>query len=75
LYSLNLAQFSYLINESSSEMGLTHRWVVKSVLPVAMGLLAIQAMCRGICGFMRIIGMSLNIPVPPATMEEKNNEC
>lgn len=70
LYSLNLVQFSYLINESSSEMGLTHRWVVKSILPVAMSLLAIQAACRGIGGFIRIIGLYLNIPVDTPAEEE-----
>ncbi len=54
-YSLDLVNFSFMTNEMSSEMGLTHRWVVKSVLPIGMGFLGLQAICRIISSVLRLI--------------------
>ncbi len=70
-YSATLVQFSYQIAEASSEMGLTHRWVVKSVLPLAMSLLAVQALCRGLGGVLRLVCLAQGIAVDDFIPMEK----
>lgn len=57
LNSMELVRFSWLTHEASSEMGLTHRWVIKAVLPAGMALLAAQAGFRGLSGALRFIGL------------------
>lgn len=76
-YSATLVQFSYQIAEASSEMGLTHRWVVKSVLPLAMALLAMQALCRGLGGALRLVCLAMGLEVDDFICREKEdaNEC
>lgn len=59
-YSIDLVRFAYLTGEESSEMGLTHRWVIKSVLPLAMALLAVQAFSRGMSGLLRFADLCLH---------------
>ena len=59
-YSIDLVRFAYLTGEASSEMGLTHRWVIKSVLPLAMALLAVQAFSRGMSGLLRFADLCLH---------------
>jgi TRAP-type mannitol/chloroaromatic compound transport system permease small subunit len=45
--SLAFIEFSMRLNESSrSPGGLTHRWIIKSVIPLAMGLLILAALAR-----------------------------
>ncbi len=56
-YSMDLVYFAYLTGEVSSEMGLTHRWIIKSVLPIAMMLLSVQAFSRGMAGLLRFMGL------------------
>ena len=70
-YSCDLVMFAYLTGEASSEMGLTHRWVVKAVLPIAMLLLAVQAGCRGVSGLLRFIGLCLGMSPASLDLEEK----
>lgn len=62
-FSSDLVWFAYLTNEASSEMGLTHRWVVKAILPLAMLLLSVQAFSRGIGGLLRFIGLCSGMPL------------
>jgi TRAP-type mannitol/chloroaromatic compound transport system permease small subunit len=45
--SIEFIQFSIQLNEKSrSPGGLTHRWILKSVIPLAMGLLILAAFAR-----------------------------
>jgi|SRR6056297_1994836 TRAP-type mannitol/chloroaromatic compound transport system permease small subunit len=45
--SMAFIEFSMLTNESSrSPGGLTQRWIIKSVIPLAMGLLILAALAR-----------------------------
>lgn len=59
--SLGLVQFSWLTHEASSEMGLTHRWFIKSFVPIAMTLLGLQGLCRGTGGLLRLIGLGFGM--------------
>jgi len=44
-YSINYVQQSYAINEISSDPGgLTHRWVLKLLIPLGFALFALQAL-------------------------------
>jgi len=46
-FSFDYAVYSYMHNESSqSTMGLPHRWIVKSVLPLSMTLMIIATIAR-----------------------------
>ena len=74
-FSYDLVVFAYITGEGSSEMGLTHRWVVKAILPLAMSLLALQAFCRGLGGILRLVGACAGIALEPfQTEKEKSNE-
>ncbi len=45
--SIDFIEFSYRLNERSrSPGGLAHRWILKSVIPLAMGLLILAALAR-----------------------------
>lgn len=44
--SIGFIQFSYVSGEGSDYGGLTDRWIIKSVLPVGFGLLAIVGMAE-----------------------------
>ena len=62
LYSLDLVSFAFMTHEASSEMGLTDRWLFKSFLPLAMGLLATQAVFRVIANVLRLAtGIDVNV--------------
>ena len=44
-YGLNFAERSFQLNEVSSALtGLSHRWIIKSFVPIGMALLFIAAM-------------------------------
>lgn len=45
--SIEFVQFSYTLNEKSrSPGGLSYRWILKSVIPLAMGLVVLAALAR-----------------------------
>ena len=70
-YSYDLVLFAYMTNEASSEMGLTHRWVIKAVLPIAMLILAAQAASRGIGGLLRFIGLCTGMSLDDFTDQKE----
>ncbi len=44
-YSINYVQQSYVIAEISSDPGgLTHRWLLKALIPLGFALFAVQAL-------------------------------
>jgi len=46
-YSINYVQQAYAINEVSSDPGgLTHRWVLKALIPLGFALFALQALAQ-----------------------------
>jgi TRAP-type mannitol/chloroaromatic compound transport system permease small subunit len=54
-YSLGYVQQSYGINEISPDPGgLTHRWVLKSLIPLGFGLFALQAAALGVAAALRL---------------------
>lgn len=61
VYSLDLVKFAYMTKEASSAMGLTHRYVVKALLPLAMALLCVQATARGAGGLLRLVALGHGI--------------
>jgi TRAP-type mannitol/chloroaromatic compound transport system permease small subunit len=71
LNALGLVEFSFMTNEASCEDGLTHRWLVKSILPAAMFLLATQSGCKCISRILRIIGITKGLI--PAYGEEDSH--
>ena len=47
--SLNYVQQSYVIDEISSDPGgLTHRWVLKALIPLGFALFALQALAQSV---------------------------
>lgn len=73
-YSLDLVRFSYITHESSPAMGLTHRYLVKSLLPIGMGLLCIQAAARSLSGFFRIVAPGA-APLPRNSNEDEGGRA
>jgi TRAP-type mannitol/chloroaromatic compound transport system permease small subunit len=56
-YSVQFVAQSYGIGEISSDPGgLTHRWVLKALIPVGFGLFALQAAAQGVGAAMRLRG-------------------
>ena len=56
-YSIQFVQQSYTINEISSDPGgLTHRWVLKGLIPVGFALFGLQAAAQGVGAALRLRG-------------------
>jgi len=54
-YSINFVNQSYAINEISSDPGgLTHRWVLKALIPVGFALFGLQAAAQGMRAAIRL---------------------
>ena len=53
-YSINFVAQSYAIGEISSDPGgLTHRWVLKAMIPAGFALFAVQAAAQGVAAARR----------------------
>lgn len=56
-YSIPYVQQSYSIDEISSDPGgLTHRWVLKALIPLGFALFAVQAAAQGAAAWRRFTG-------------------
>jgi len=56
-YSIHFVAQSYSIGEISSDPGgLTHRWLLKALIPAGFGLFALQAAAQGVEAAMRLRG-------------------
>ncbi|MEM8551837.1 MAG: TRAP transporter small permease subunit [Pseudomonadota bacterium] len=66
--SFPLVELSYRTGERSNEDGLTHRWVVKTFVPIGFALLATLGVTRIVRNILTLLGA----PEPPApkTMRE-----
>ena len=54
-YSINFVAQSYAINEISSDPGgLTHRWVLKALIPVGFAVFGLQAVAQAISAALRL---------------------
>jgi TRAP-type mannitol/chloroaromatic compound transport system permease small subunit len=54
-YSINYVQQAYAINEVSSDPGgLTHRWVLKALIPLGFALFALQALAQSAAAARRL---------------------
>jgi TRAP-type mannitol/chloroaromatic compound transport system permease small subunit len=54
-YSIRFVEQSYVINEISSDPGgLTHRWILKALIPAGFGLFALQAAAQGVRAALRL---------------------
>lgn len=54
-YSVQFVAQSYAINEISSDPGgLTHRWMLKALIPLGFGLFALQAGAQGLSAWLRL---------------------
>lgn len=54
-YAIGYVQQSYSINEISNDPGgLTHRWLLKSLIPLGFGLFALQAAAQGVLAALRL---------------------
>jgi TRAP-type mannitol/chloroaromatic compound transport system permease small subunit len=54
-YSIQFVQQAYAINEISADPGgLTHRWILKALIPVGFGLFGLQAAAQGIRAALRL---------------------
>jgi TRAP-type mannitol/chloroaromatic compound transport system permease small subunit len=54
-YSINYVQQSYVINEVSSDPGgLTHRWLLKALIPLGFALFALQALAQSTAAARRL---------------------
>lgn len=57
-YSINFVQQSYAINEISSDPGgLTHRWMLKALIPIGFALFGLQAAAQGVGAALRLRGV------------------
>jgi TRAP-type mannitol/chloroaromatic compound transport system permease small subunit len=53
-YSINFVHQSYTINEISSDPGgLTHRWMLKALIPIGFAIFGVQAAAQGLRAAMR----------------------
>lgn len=58
-YSIQFVSQSYAINEISSDPGgLTHRWVLKALIPLGFAVFALQAAAQGVGAALRLFGAS-----------------
>jgi TRAP-type mannitol/chloroaromatic compound transport system permease small subunit len=56
-YSIQFVQQSYAIGEISSDPGgLTHRWVLKALIPAGFALFGLQAAAQGVRAALRLKG-------------------
>lgn len=63
-YSINYVEQSYSIDEISADPGgLTHRWVLKAMIPLGFALFGLQAFAQGVAAALRLSG-------EPATTRE-----
>ncbi|RYY69014.1 MAG: TRAP transporter small permease subunit, partial [Comamonadaceae bacterium] len=54
-YSVNFVSQSYAIGEISADPGgLTHRWVLKAMIPAGFALFAVQAAAQGVAAARRL---------------------
>jgi TRAP-type mannitol/chloroaromatic compound transport system permease small subunit len=54
-YSVNFVSQAYAINEISSDPGgLTHRWVLKALIPVGFAVFGLQAAAQGVDAALRL---------------------
>jgi TRAP-type mannitol/chloroaromatic compound transport system permease small subunit len=54
-YSVQFVQQAYAINEISSDPGgLTHRWILKALIPVGFALFGLQAAAQGVSAALRL---------------------
>ncbi|MCE3270856.1 MAG: Tripartite ATP-independent periplasmic transporter DctQ component [Ramlibacter sp.] len=57
-YSIQFVQQAYAINEISSDPGgLTHRWVLKALIPVGFAVFGLQAAAQGVAAALRLRGV------------------
>lgn len=64
-YSIQFVSQSYVINEISSDPGgLTHRWMLKALIPVGFAVFGLMASAQGVGAALRLFG-----PQPPAAPE------
>jgi TRAP-type mannitol/chloroaromatic compound transport system permease small subunit len=55
-YSIPYVQQSYSINEISNDPGgLTHRWLLKALIPLGFALFALQAAAQGVMAVLRFV--------------------
>ncbi len=58
-YSIQFVSQSYAINEISSDPGgLTHRWMLKALIPLGFAVFALQAAAQGVGAALRLFGTS-----------------
>ncbi|WP_292455499.1 TRAP transporter small permease subunit [Methylibium sp.] len=56
-YSMNYVEQSYSIDEISADPGgLTHRWVLKALIPLGFALFGLQAFAQGVAAALRLSG-------------------
>ena len=56
-YSIHYVQQSYAIGEVSSDPGgLTHRWLLKALIPAGFALFALQAAAQSVAAALRLTG-------------------
>jgi TRAP-type mannitol/chloroaromatic compound transport system permease small subunit len=56
-YSIQFVQQAYAIDEISSDPGgLTHRWVLKALIPAGFALFGLQAAAQGVGAALRLRG-------------------
>ena len=56
-YSIQFVSQSYVINEISSDPGgLTHRWVLKALIPVGFAVFGLMAAAQGVSAALRLAG-------------------
>lgn len=66
-YSIQFVSQSYVINEISSDPGgLTHRWMLKALIPVGFAVFGLMASAQGVAAALRLFG-----PQPSTTPEAR----
>ncbi|MES2685244.1 MAG: TRAP transporter small permease subunit [Pseudomonadota bacterium] len=66
-YSIQFVSQSYVINEISSDPGgLTHRWVLKALIPVGFAVFGLMATAQGVSAALRLFSPQL-----PAAPEDR----
>jgi TRAP-type mannitol/chloroaromatic compound transport system permease small subunit len=56
-YSITFVQQSYAINEISADPGgITHRWILKALIPVGFAMFGLQAAAQGVRAALRLRG-------------------
>lgn len=66
-YSIQFVTQSYVINEISSDPGgLTHRWVLKALIPVGFAVFGLMATAQGVSAALRLFSPQL-----PAASEDR----